>query len=873
MPELNLPIPGITEGPQWAIQLNQNFQAVDAAVDEITLDVATLEDAVQDAEAAIALKAPLAHSHSASDINSGTLSISRIPTGTTGTTVALGNHTHSATAVGAVPAFADPGGDRIVFWDDSANQFTALSVGANLTITGTTLDATGGGGGTPPPDASETVKGIVELATTAETTAGTDTTRAVTPAGVAAAMVAAGTTPPDASTTVKGLVELATTAETVAGTDPTRAVTPAGLQSVADGKANTAHEHAATDITSGTLALARIPTGTTSTTVALGNHGHALTDANITGVLPIAQVPTGTTGTTVALGNHGHALTDANITGVLPIAQIPTGTTGTTVALGNHTHTAAAVGAIPSFTDPNADRIVFWDDSASAYVALAPSAPLSISGTTLSVGAASETATGVAERATNAETQAMTDTTRYISPANLASAAATTPTANRIARYSASGILQSNEPAASADVATKNYVDTRPAPTLPSALGGPIDFKMDRIAEFVGPTGTQLVIPTHVSPAGGQTTHPSVVYSAERWNGYHYWMGHTPYPGSNDDHEDPNLAVSNDGITWIAAPGVTQPLDDQDGTPEYNSDVELAFGPDNRLYVFWRTYDTGLVGTEERLWVRYSTDGVNFSAKQMVWQSNHTVRRYLSPAFVWEDNRWKMWAVDIIPANHTVIYRQATVGVKVPTPSDWSAETVCTMTGMQSGKEPWHLGVTKIGSTYVMLLNDAVTGSAQVDGDLVLFTSGNGISWAGPSAAAIPRVKSGGHDRIYRATCIPEIRNGVLGLRIWYSAWLIGPPAVWNIFRTWVGLGIGAGIVRHGTESVPTVNANGGGVTMNITFPLPFDREPVVQAYTNSGRCHLALLSKSASGFSVRIENYTTANAAGSFLYWSAFTP
>jgi len=36
------------------------------------------------------------------------------------------------------------------------------------------------------PDASETVKGIVELATTAEATTGTDTARAVTPAGLAA---------------------------------------------------------------------------------------------------------------------------------------------------------------------------------------------------------------------------------------------------------------------------------------------------------------------------------------------------------------------------------------------------------------------------------------------------------------------------------------------------------------------------------------------------------------------------------------------------------------------------------------------------------------------------------------------------------------
>jgi hypothetical protein len=42
-----------------------------------------------------------------------------------------------------------------------------------------------------------------------------------------------------ASTTVSGVVELATTAETTAGTDTVRAVTPAGLKSVADTKVGT----------------------------------------------------------------------------------------------------------------------------------------------------------------------------------------------------------------------------------------------------------------------------------------------------------------------------------------------------------------------------------------------------------------------------------------------------------------------------------------------------------------------------------------------------------------------------------------------------------------------------------------------------------
>lgn len=76
------------------------------------------------------------------------------------------------------------------------------------------------------PDASTTVKGVVELATSAETIAGTDAVRAVTPAGLAATFV------PDASTTVKGRIELATDVETLALVDALRAVTPSNLSAL-----------------------------------------------------------------------------------------------------------------------------------------------------------------------------------------------------------------------------------------------------------------------------------------------------------------------------------------------------------------------------------------------------------------------------------------------------------------------------------------------------------------------------------------------------------------------------------------------------------------------------------------------------------------
>jgi len=70
--------------------------------------------------------------------------------------------------------------------------------------------------------ATTTRRGVVELATDAEVQVGADTTRAITPAGLAQRI---------ATETLRGLVELATDAEVQTGTDTTRAVTPAGLAS------------------------------------------------------------------------------------------------------------------------------------------------------------------------------------------------------------------------------------------------------------------------------------------------------------------------------------------------------------------------------------------------------------------------------------------------------------------------------------------------------------------------------------------------------------------------------------------------------------------------------------------------------------------
>jgi len=59
-----------------------------------------------------------------------------------------GNPTVALSHLG-IESLTDPNADRLLFWDDSAGATAWLTLGTNLSITGTTLNASGGGSGSP----------------------------------------------------------------------------------------------------------------------------------------------------------------------------------------------------------------------------------------------------------------------------------------------------------------------------------------------------------------------------------------------------------------------------------------------------------------------------------------------------------------------------------------------------------------------------------------------------------------------------------------------------------------------------------------------------------------------------------------------------
>ncbi|WP_026923287.1 hypothetical protein [Glycomyces arizonensis] len=297
-----------------------------------------------------------------------------------------------------------------------------------------------------------------------------------------------------------------------------------------------------------------------------------------------------------------------------------------------------------------------------------------------------------------------------------------------------------------------------------------------------GPVGARLQIPTPLDGIDGQATHPAVAYSPDMLGGYPYWMAMTPYPGSDDSYEDPCIVASFDGVHWVVPAGVSNPIDDQPGSPgAYNSDPDLKYY-NGALHLFWRTYDgSGAAeGAEEKIYYSTSIDGRTWTPKVLVYSSDHHVLRLLSPCFALEDGAWVMWAVDIVPSPYRVVRLQGTADPAGP----WGDPAGVDMGPMQPDRQPWHLGITPVDGGYVGLINDRLIGGAS--GELVMVVSADGITWTNSGRTVVPRVQVGEHTALYRAVLLPEVDGIISGWRVWYGAFRTEADSIWHVYRTFI---------------------------------------------------------------------------------------
>lgn len=283
-----------------------------------------------------------------------------------------------------------------------------------------------------------------------------------------------------------------------------------------------------------------------------------------------------------------------------------------------------------------------------------------------------------------------------------------------------------------------------------------------------GPASPEpLTLASH--DGSGSATHPSVIHVPGGWGGYAYWMAMTPYPNGNERHEDPNILASQDGVTWVVPPGLTNPLDDQPGSPgPYNSDTHLAWGPNGQLVCSWRMVDRPNGGQEVIKW-RTSTDGVTWTPAVEVYRiplgtSNSSM---VSQTLVWLGDRWRMYAVSTIPNPNRLIYVESTKAT--PTSSDWGPAVACDTGGVPGGRDWWHCEVRQHEGAWIGVMNDVSRGAAGVDGDIYLMRSTDGVTWQVSTLPLVPKIGKT-HDTIYKSGFLASGAGDDLSLQVYYAA-------------------------------------------------------------------------------------------------------
>lgn len=276
------------------------------------------------------------------------------------------------------------------------------------------------------------------------------------------------------------------------------------------------------------------------------------------------------------------------------------------------------------------------------------------------------------------------------------------------------------------------------------------------------PTST-ITIPSD-APYNDDSLHPSVVDTVTGWNGHRYWMAYTPLPGGVEPLENPFIAVSEDGDSWAAPAGITNPIDPppSDG---YNSDTDLVLAEDEGLlYCFYRH-----IGSGGGMKLRTSADGVQWSNETVFDIGTAQTIQRLSPSWVrLSASSWRVWWISL---DERKVYTASAASAT----GTYTSDVLCNI-NLPGGVQPWHVDVIRHDGLYFMLIyaEGGSEGSCVVGG-----VSYDGINW-GDSTDILMRSRTG-FGPLYRATLVPASGG----------------------FDVWISGAIGAGQNRLGRSFIP----------------------------------------------------------------------
>lgn len=315
-----------------------------------------------------------------------------------------------------------------------------------------------------------------------------------------------------------------------------------------------------------------------------------------------------------------------------------------------------------------------------------------------------------------------------------------------------------------------------------------------------GSTGSPLTFVTGLP--GGDVVEPSILYDARAPffadpsgdNGYQYVMCLGAYYQSDATDENPNLWVSHDGSTWTyvvfangigtPSPGYTGPLtpivpnrSQGDGNL---SDPDLVRGPDGTYFILYNQFLTptaaGGTGSAGADW---SIKGISSRSLAGPWTAPVTLAatarasvRPASPSALWDGSAWQVYGVDDHDTSNTSVYHYTITGPNLL--AGWTPRPplAISLPPGYSSQVWWHSNAYRVGNTQYILMQDSTAGKS-AGGNLWLISSiDGGTTWTVPSHPTL----SG--NTFYRSALVPEYRNGVFGIDLFYgelgSNWTIG---------------------------------------------------------------------------------------------------
>jgi hypothetical protein len=281
-----------------------------------------------------------------------------------------------------------------------------------------------------------------------------------------------------------------------------------------------------------------------------------------------------------------------------------------------------------------------------------------------------------------------------------------------------------------------------------------------------------LLIPTYVED-NDETCHPDVLYFPEGWNGWQYWMSHTPYPNSNVAHENPSIVVSNDGISWVEPAGISNPVADvyqgTDMNNNYNSDSHLFMYPEGTMNLIWRRKNGW---NNELTYLKSSTDGITWSQTRTILSvlgTNPALNEStLSPCLVHNGSKFMLWTVNT-KVNPRGIYLRLADDYSF----NWSDPILTDIGEFPEGYRVWHMDVEYIDGYYHMLAAVGIP-TTQEGRVLYLGKSLDGVHWSFSSQPVMTGVQGSWDVRLYRPAFL---RDGI-GYKNWYGS---QSPPQWKI--------------------------------------------------------------------------------------------